>query len=59
MALGSFSTNVTFSAPLEIHSIPKDPIPEYRSKIFAFSMLISIKFECFKILKIFSLTDVF
>ena len=36
IAFLSFSTNVTFSAPLEIHSIPKDPTPEYRSNILAF-----------------------
>ena len=26
----SFSIKVTFFAPLEIHSIPKEPIPEYK-----------------------------
>ena len=55
----SFSTKVTFSAPLDKHSIPKDPTPEYKSNIFAFSTLESMKCECFKILKIFSLTESF
>ena len=55
----SLSTNITFSAPLEIHSIPNDPTPEYRSKILEFSTLILINFECIKILKIFSLTESF
>ena len=34
-----FSTKVTFFAPLDIHSIPKDPIPEYKSKTFEFLIL--------------------
>ena len=28
IAFSSFSTKVTFLAPLEIHSIPNDPVPE-------------------------------
>ena len=36
----SCSIKVTFFAPLEIHSIPKDPTPEYKSKIFEFSILL-------------------
>ena len=34
-------------------------MPEYRSNILALSILKSIKFECFKILKIFSFTESF
>ena len=34
------STKKTFFAPLEIASIPNDPVPEYKSKIFEFSTLI-------------------
>ena len=36
----SFSTKVILSAPLEIASIPNDPIPEYKSKTFDFSILV-------------------
>ena len=53
----SLSINITSFAPLEIHSIPKEPKPEYKSKTFEFLISISIKFECFKILNIFSLTE--
>ena len=45
IVLVSCSTKVTFPAPLDKHSIPKDPIPEYRSKIFEFSMFTLIRFE--------------
>ena len=55
----SFSTKVTFFAPLEIHSIPKEPIPEYTSSISAFSKLVLISLECFNLLKILSLTESF
>ena len=55
----SFSTKVAFLAPLEIHSIPKDPDPEYKSRMYEFLILTSIRFECIKILKIFSLTASF
>ena len=34
--------------------MPKDPMPEYKSNILEFSILVFIKFECFKILNIFS-----
>ena len=48
---------MTFFAPLEIHSIPKDPTPEYKSNILELSITALIKFECFKTLKILSLTQ--
>ena len=51
------SIKVTFFAYLERASIPKDPIPEYKSKMLEFSILVFIKFECIKILKIFSFTE--
>ena len=38
-AFMSFSINVTFLASLEIHSIPKEPIPEYKSKTFEFLIM--------------------
>ena len=53
----SFSTKIILSAPLDMHSNPKDPIPEYRSNIFDSSKSILIKFECVIILKIFSFTE--
>jgi len=40
-----FSINVTFLAPLEIHSMPKDPIPEYKSNTLDSFISILIKFE--------------
>jgi len=46
-------------APLEIHSNPKEPTPENKSKIFDFSKLIVIKLECFNILNIYSLVKSF
>ena len=51
------STNVTLCAPLDIHSMPKDPTPEYKSKICEFLIFVFIKFECSKILNIFSFTE--
>ena len=56
-ALISFSTKVTLFASLDKASIPKDPMPEYKSKILEFSTLTLIRFECFSILKILSLTE--
>ena len=41
-ALFSFSMKVTFFA-LRRNSIPKDPIPEYKSRIFEFSIFVFIK----------------
>ena len=35
-AIESFSTKNIFEAPLEIHSNPKDPDPEYKSRILEF-----------------------
>ena len=54
-----FSTKVTFSAPLDIASNPKDPTPEYRSKILEFLSSTLINLECKIILKIFSFTESF
>ena len=45
VAVISFSTNVTLFAPLDIHSIPNDPIPEYKSKTFEFFIFTLNKFE--------------
>ena len=60
VAAGVFlSIKVTFAAPLERHSIPKDPVPEYRSRIFEFNILTLMRFEWFRILKILSLTESF
>ena len=42
----SRSTNVTLSAPLERHSKPKEPLPEYRSRTLVFFKSILSKFEC-------------
>ena len=58
-ALFSFSMKVTFFALRESDSIPKDPIPEYKSRIFEFSIFVFIRFECLIILKMFSLTESF
>ena len=41
----------------DIHSKPKEPTPEYKSKIFEFFISTLIRLECNKILKIFSLTE--
>ena len=41
----SFSTKVIFFAPLEIHSRPKDPTPENKSKTLDFFKSIFNKFE--------------
>ena len=51
----SCSINVTFLAPLEIHSIPNDPTPENKSKILELSILTLNLLEWTKILKIDSL----
>ena len=56
-AILSCSTNKTFLAPRDTHSKPNEPTPEYKSKTSAFSMSAFINFECFKTLKIFSLTE--
>ena len=37
-----FSIQVTILAPLDIHSMPNDPTPEYKSKTLEFSILILI-----------------
>ena len=55
----SFSTKITFFDPREIHSIPNEPTPEYRSSIFDFAKFKFIRFEWVKILNIFSLTESF
>ena len=34
-----FLINVTYFAPLDRHSIPKEPTPENKSKIFEFLIL--------------------
>ena len=48
--------NKTFWAFLDIHSRPKEPDPENKSKTFEFSTLILIFWECSRILKIDSFT---
>ena len=53
--LYNFLRNVTFAAPLDKHSSPKDPTPENKSRIFEFSTFISNNLECLIILKIDSL----
>ena len=52
MALGQFSQNTTLVAPLEIHSNPKDPVPENKSRTFKLLILFFKYLECIKTLKI-------
>ena len=40
-----FSINVTWLAPWERHSMPKEPTPENRSKTYAFFISIENLFE--------------
>ena len=35
-----FSTKIVFVDPLDMHSSPKDPVPENKSRIFVFSKLL-------------------
>ena len=39
----------TFLAPLDKHSKPNEPIPEYKSKTLRFFNLLLVNFECSKI----------
>ena len=57
MASLYFSTNVTCSVPLDIHSSPKEPTPEKRSSTFEFSNLKLTNGECSIILNIDSFNE--
>ena len=47
---------VTSFAPLEMHSIPNEPMPEYKSRTVEFSIFVFITLECCKTLKMLSFT---
>ena len=53
----SFSIKVILAAPLDKDSIPKEPIPEYKSRIFEFLIFTLKNLECSKMLKMLSLTE--
>ena len=52
IAILSRSTKEIFLEPLDMHSNPKDPIPQYKSKIFESSTLTFIRLEWLRMLKI-------